>query len=365
MSTLATQRVHNFSAGPAVLPLPVLEEVQKELLCLPGAGASVLEISHRSKQFEAIIQGAEQNIRKLLGLDDDWAVLFLQGGASTQFSMVAMNFLEGRKAGYVRCGAWSKKAIKEAKKHGQVEVVWDGEGDGFTRMPATSELKVEPGLAYLHTTSNETIEGIQYSVDPEVSVPLVCDASSDFLHRPITMKPYGLIYAGAQKNVGPAGCTLVLLRKSFLKTQVDKTLPTMLDYTVHVEKESMFNTPPAFSIYVIEKVTRWLLDLGGLEAIHEKNRKKAELLYQTIDGSQGFYRGHAAEESRSLMNVTFRLPREELEKQFVVEAEAKGLSGLKGHRSVGGLRASIYNAFELEGVEALVSFMQDFQRRNA
>ncbi|MCA9793208.1 MAG: 3-phosphoserine/phosphohydroxythreonine transaminase [Candidatus Eremiobacteraeota bacterium] len=366
MSTTATQRVHNFSAGPAVLPLSVLEKAQKDLLCLPGAGASILEISHRSKQFDAIIKSAENNLRKLLGLDDDWAVLFLQGGASLQFSMLAMNFLEGRKAGYVRCGAWAKKAISEAKKHGQVEIVWDGQQGAFKTMPSQSELKVDQDLAYLHITSNETIEGVQFHYDPDTGkVPLVCDASSDFLHRPLDVSKYAMIYAGAQKNVGPAGCTLVLVRKSFLATQVDKTFPTMLNYKVMADKESLYNTPPAFSIYVIDLVTQWLLnDIGGLDAIHQRNQKKADMLYTAIDNSGGFYRGHAAPEWRSLMNVTFRLPSEELEAKFVKEAEAQGLSGLKGHRDVGGLRASIYNAFEPAGVQALVDFMADFQRRN-
>ena len=336
-------------------------------MCLPGAGASVLEISHRSKNFDAIIEAARQNIRDLLDLPEDYHVLFLQGGASTQFSMIPMNFLgSDSQAHYVRSGAWAVKAIKEAKKVGKVNVIWDGESSKFDRMPEPEAFNGLPEGSYLHVTSNETIEGVEFPYDPQAgSLPLVCDASSDFLHRKLDMKNYSLIYAGAQKNVGPAGATIVLIKDEFLKKQVGQNLPTMLDYKIMAAKESMYNTPPAFSIYVIEKVTRWLKEeIGGLDAIYERNRKKAQVLYDAIDASGGFYSGHAHKPHRSLMNVTFRLPSEELEQKFVKEATAADLSGLKGHRAVGGLRASISNAFPPEGVDALVAFMKEFQSKN-
>ncbi len=361
----STKRIFNFSAGPAVLPEPVLQEVAQEMMCLPGAGASILEISHRSKNFEAIIEGARQNFRDLLGLPERYKVLFLQGGASTQFSMIPMNFLPSDgTAHYVRSGAWAKKAIKEAKRVGGVNVAWDGETEKFATLPGQDVFDGITDGAYCHFTSNETIEGIEFQYCPKTKVPLICDASSDFLHRPLQAENYALIYAGAQKNVGPAGATIVIADGDFLAQQVGKNLPTMLDYGQMAGAESMYNTPPAFSIYVIEKVTRWLKELGGLSAIHELNKKKASVLYQAIDGSGGFYRGHAAPDVRSLMNVTFRLPSEELEKLFVKEAEKAELDGLKGHRDVGGLRASIYNAFPAEGVDALVAFMNEFQKQH-
>lgn len=335
------------------------------MICLPGAGSSVLEMSHRSKRFGEIIESARQNIRDLLSLPERYHVLFLQGGASTQFSMIPMNFLpSGATAHYLSCGAWATKAIKEAKKVGSVSTFWDGKERGFSDLPEQSDFDQLKSGAYCHVTSNETIGGVQFSYDPKTSIPLVCDASSDFLHRRLDVENYSLIYAGAQKNVGPAGATIVILDQQFLDTQVEGTLPTMLDYAVQADKESMFNTPPAFSIYVIEKVTRWLKEeIGGLDAIYERNREKAQVLYQAIDESGGFYKGHAVPECRSLMNVTFRLPSEELEGMFAQEAGEAELSGLKGHRSVGGIRASIYNAFPPEGVDALVAFMKDFQQR--
>ncbi len=368
MSTAQAQskkRVYNFSAGPAVLPVPVLQEISEEMMCLPGAGASVLELSHRGKPYGAIIEAARQNIRDLLGLPDRYHVLFLQGGASTQFSMLPMNFLEpGSRAHYLGSGAWASKAIKEARRVGEVDLFWDGKERGYSDLPEQTAFEALSGGAYCHVTSNETIGGVQFPYDPKTSMPLVCDASSDFLHRRLDVENFALIYAGAQKNVGPAGATIVILDQNFLDKKVGKNLPTMLDYSIHVDKESMYNTPPAFSIYVIEKVTRWLKEeVGGLDAIYERNREKAGVLYQAIDESGGFYKGHAAPRYRSLMNVTFRLPSEELESMFAKEAEAAELSGLKGHRSVGGLRASIYNAFPPEGVDALVAFMKDFQQR--
>jgi phosphoserine aminotransferase len=363
-----TERVFNFSPGPATLPLPVLQEVQQNLLALPGVGASVLEISHRSKTFEEMIAQAEANIRALLSLPEEYHVLFLQGGASLQFSQVPMSFLRGtgRSADYIVTGSWAKRALAEAQREGAVRIVWDGKADNYSRVPKHGEYEIDPSAAYVHFTSNETIQGIQFPAEPEVGdVPLVCDASSDFLSRPIDVKRYGLIYAGAQKNVGPAGVTIVIIRQDMLE-QVPDDLPTMLNYTVHVEHRSLYNTPPVFAVYVVMLVTRWLLEnIGGLEQMHAINRQKAQLLYEAIDRSEGFYRGHAQPDSRSLMNVTWRLPSEELEAQFVKEAKEAGLHELKGHRSVGGIRASMYNAMPIEGVRTLVEFMEHFRQKHA
>lgn len=368
MSTAtATERVFNFSAGPATLPLKVLQEAQEHLLCLPGVGASILEISHRSAPFDAIIQGAEADMRSLLGIPEDYAILFLQGGATTQFSMIPMNFLNSSgSADYVLQGAWSKKAISEAKKCGPVNVCWDGSSEKFTRVPRPGEFQPSAGAAYCHITSNETIEGIEFHHDPDCgSVPLVCDASSDFMHRPMDVKKYGLIYAGAQKNVGPAGATVVILRKDMLDRQVGTSLPTMLDFKKMVAGASMHNTPPVFTIYILSLVMKWLKnDIGGLDKMLQLNQQKAGLLYDFIDGSGGYYRPHAQKDSRSLMNVTWRMANEDLEKKFIKEAQAAKLDGLKGHRDVGGLRASIYNAFPIEGVQALVDFMKEFMQKN-
>ena len=363
-----TERVFNFSPGPATLPLPVLQEVQQNLLALPGVGASVLEISHRSKTFEEIIAQAEANIRALLNLPEEYYVLFLQGGASLQFSQVPMSFLRGtgRSADYIVTGSWAKRALAEAQREGAVRIVWDGKADNYSRVPKHGEYEIDPSAAYVHFTSNETIQGVQFPAEPEVGdVPLVCDASSDFLSRPIDVKRYGLIYAGAQKNVGPAGVTIVIIRQDMLE-QVPDDLPTMLNYTVHVEHRSLYNTPAVFAVYVVMLVTRWLLEnIGGLEQMHAINQQKAQLLYEAIDRSEGFYRGHAQPDSRSLMNATWRLPSEELEVQFVKEAKEAGLHELKGHRSVGGIRASMYNAMPIEGVRTLVEFMEHFRQKHA
>ena len=358
-----TERIYNFSAGPAVLPLAVLEEAQRDLVSLPGVGMSVLEISHRSKAFDEIIQGCEANIRKLAGIPDNYHVLFLQGGASMQFSMVPMNLMPaGGKADYVITGSWSKKAVKEAQKIGQTAAVAAStESENFTRVPKQEELKLDPQAAYVHITTNETIHGVEWKYDPDTGgVPLVADASSDLFGRPINVGKYALIYSGAQKNLAPAGVTLVFIRDDVL-ARSPQSLPTMLDYNTHVKDKSLYNTPPVFSIYVMRLVMKWLLENGGLEAAERRNQEKAKLIYDAIDSS-GFYRGHAEPGDRSLMNVTFRLPSEDLEKQFVSEATKAGLDGLKGHRSVGGIRASIYNAFPKEGVEALASFMKEFER---
>jgi phosphoserine aminotransferase len=360
-----TSRIFNFGAGPGVLPEPVLEEAQRDLVALPGVGMSVTEISHRSKTFEEIIGGCEADIRKLAKVSSDYQILFLQGGASLQFSMVPMNLLPaGGKADYIVTGSWGKKAVKEAQKVGTVQIASTTESDNFTRVPAQSELKLDPAAAYVHFTSNETIQGVEWKKEPETgSVPLVCDASSDIFSRPIDVGKYGLIYAGAQKNLGPSGVTLVILRNDLLE-RVPKNLPTMLDYKVQVENKSLYNTPPVFGVYIMRLVMKWLLGQGGLEGMARTNADKAKLLYDSIDSSGGYYRPHAKPADRSNMNVTFRLPSEELEKKFVAEANAGKLDGLKGHRSVGGIRASIYNAFPKAGVDALVSFMKEFQQKN-
>jgi phosphoserine aminotransferase len=361
---MMTERIFNFSAGPAVLPLSVLEEAQAELVALPGVGMSVLEISHRSKAFDEIIGKAESGLRELLGVPENYHVLFLQGGASLQFSMIPMNLLPaGGSSDYVLTGSWGKKALKEAKKVGTASVAATMADGGFTRVPGQDELKLDPNAAYVHITTNETIEGVEWKREPEVgNVPLIADASSDIMSHPIPVEKYALIYAGAQKNMGPSGVTLVIIRDDLL-SGIPENLPTMLDYRTHTENKSLYNTPNTFGIYIIMLVTKWLKEIGGLEGMQRRNEEKAGILYDAIDATD-FYRGHADPDSRSLMNITFRLPSEELEKRFAQEATAQGLDGLKGHRSVGGIRASIYNAFPREGVEALVSFMQEFERKN-
>jgi phosphoserine aminotransferase len=360
-------RVHNFAAGPAVLPLPVLEEMQRDLVALPGVGMSILEISHRSKTFEAILERAEADIRALGNVPPSYRVLFLQGGASTQFSMVPMNLITaGSTADYVDTGSWAEKAIKEAKKVGAVNIAATTKNDGYSRIPAQSELKLTPGAAYVHITSNNTIEGTEWKALPDVgNAPLVNDTSSDMFSRPIDVSRHALIYAGAQKNMGPAGVTVVIVRDDMLPRSLEKksSLPTMLNYAVHAENKSLYNTPPAFAVYALGLVMKWLIAQGGLAAIGKVNERKASKVYAEIDRT-GFYRGTAHKDCRSLMNVTFRLATEELESAFVKDATAAGLDGLKGHRSVGGMRASIYNAFPEDGVDVLVAFMRDFERRN-
>ena len=359
-----TERIYNFSAGPAVLPLPVLEEAQRDMLALPGVGMSVMEISHRSKTFDEIIGGAEQGLRELMGIPDNYKVLFLQGGASLQFSMIPMNLLpEGATADYIITGSWGKKALKEAKRAGAINVAANTEDSRYSRTPEQHELKLSANAAYVHLTSNETIEGVEWKDLPDVGqVPLISDASSNILSRVEPVERYALIYAGAQKNMGPSGLTVVIIREDLL-ARANSGLHTMLDYRTHVENDSLYNTPNTWGIYILNLVCKWLKGKGGLAGMQRDNEAKAKLLYDAIDAGD-FYRGHAAPESRSLMNVTFRLPSEDLEKQFVREATAAGLDGLKGHRSVGGLRASIYNAFPLEGVQALVEFMKEFERKN-
>jgi len=361
--TTAT-RVLNFSSGPAVLPEPVLEKVQRELVSLPGVGMSVMEISHRSSTFEHIIQKAEADIRTLAGVPTNYKVLFLQGGASLQFSMVPLNLLtEGRTADYINTGSWAEKAAKEAKRVGAVNVTGSTQSDNFNRIPRADECHLTPGAAYVHMTSNNTIEGTQWKALPAVGdAPLVSDASSDIFSAPIDVSKFGLIYAGAQKNLGPSGVVLVIIREDLL-ARSSKSLHTMLNYAVHAENGSLYNTPPAFGIYVLGLVIEWLQGQGGLAGIRAVNERKAGKLYAELDRT-GFWKPTAQHDSRSLMNVTFRLATEDLEKKFVKEATAAGFDGLKGHRSVGGMRASIYNAFPERGVEMLVDFMREFERAN-
>jgi phosphoserine aminotransferase len=357
-------RIFNFSAGPAVLPLPVLEQAQRDLVALPGVGMSVMEISHRSKTFEDILNTAIADLRELTGMPANYQVLLLQGGASLQFSMVPMNLLgAGQTADYIDTGTWADKAIKEAKKVGTVNVTGSTKGDNYNRIPDASEITLTPGAAYVHFTTNNTIEGTEWKALPDAGdAPLVTDASSDMLSGPIDVSRFGLIYAGAQKNLGPSGVTLVIVRDDLLARSA-ASLPTMLNYKVLADNNSLYNTPPTFGIYIFGLTMKWLKSLGGLTAIASANQRKAAKLYAEVDRT-GFYRGTAKKESRSLMNVTFRLPSEELEKAFDKQATAAGLDGLKGHRSVGGMRASIYNAFPEEGIDALVEFMREFERKN-
>ena len=359
-----TDRILNFSSGPAVLPLPVLERVQRDLVALPGVGMSVMEISHRSSTFEAIIGKAEADIRMLASIPDNYRLLFLQGGASLQFSMLPMNLLTtGTTADYVMTGTWADKAAKEARRVGTVHETGSTAADNFSRIPTDDECEFTPGAAYVHMTSNNTIEGTQWHRLPASGeAPLVSDASSDIFSRPIDVSKYGVLYGGAQKNLGPSGVTVVIIREDLL-ARSSSSLHTMLNYAVQAENGSLYNTPPAFGVYVLGLVVEWLIELGGLPAIAEINERKAAKLYAELDGT-GFWRPTADKASRSRMNVTFRLASEDLEKAFVKESTAAGFDGLKGHRSVGGMRASIYNAFPESGIDRLVEFMRDFELRN-
>jgi len=358
-----TKRVYNFGSGPAALPLPVLDEIQRDLVSHPELGASVLEISHRSKWFEGVLAAAEYNLRTLLRIPSEYSVLFLQGGASLQFAMVPMNLLPrgGPGADYVVSGAWGEKALAETQKLGRARTAWSGKASGYVRTPSAHEPDYAPDAAYVHYTSNETIQGVEFFELPSTGdVPLVCDASSDFLSRPMDIERHALIYAGAQKNAGPAGVTLVIVRGDMLE-RVPEGLPSMLDYRLLAREHSHYNTPPVFAVYVVGLVTRWLLEtVGGLEKMEEFNCRKAQIVYEALDAAPGFYRGHAEPASRSRMNVTFRLPDEETGKAFLADAKSRGMIELKGHRSVGGMRASLYNALPLEAAEALAGFMREF-----
>jgi phosphoserine aminotransferase len=362
--TTEIKRALNFNAGPAGLPLEVMQQAQAELLDYKGTGMSVIEMSHRSKEFEAMINEAQVDMRELLGIPANYKVLFMQGGASLQFSMIPMNLrAAGASADYIVTGAWSKKAVDEAQKLGATRVAASAKATNFDRLP--EKLDLDPNAAYLYFCANETIHGVEFVNEPvpRAGVTLVCDASSDFMSRPVDVSKYAYLYAGAQKNVGPAGVVVGILREDMLE-RVPANLPVMLDYKVIAADNSLYNTPPCFSIYMVGLVMKWIKKLGGLNAIAARNQKKAGLLYQAIDASGGFCRGHAQSADRSNMNVTFRLPSEELEDAFAKESKKLNMIGLKGHRSVGGLRASIYNAVEVEAVEELVKFMQEFQRKN-
>ncbi len=353
---------YNFYAGPAILPQEVMKKAQAELLDLNGIGLSIMEISHRSKDFEAVITTAEAKIRSLLGVPENYTVMFLQGGASLQFGMIPMNLLKGKKADYVHTGEWAKKAIKEAKLFGTVNVAATSEDKNFNYIPET--FNFSPDAQYVHITSNETIGGIQWTKYPDTgNIPLVIDMSSDIFSRRIDFKNIGVIYAGAQKNIGPAGVTLVIMRNDLVEACADG-LTTMLSYKTHAKEKSLYNTPPCFAIYIIKLVMDWIEGKGGLAAIEKINEEKAKAIYDAIDNSNGYYKGTANVKDRSRMNVTFRLPSEELEEKFVNEAKKSGFIGLKGHRSVGGCRASIYNAMDLEGVKALTKFMEKFAKEN-
>jgi phosphoserine aminotransferase len=361
---MKAKRIYNFNPGPAALPLSVLEEIQENFFDFQGSGMSITEISHRSREFDDVINEAVDRTRRLLNLDDNFEVLFIQGGASLQFGMIPMNFLsEGKSADYVDTGTWSTKAIKEVQLQGKsVAVVASSEDKNYSYIP--KNIAFNEDAAFVHLTSNNTIKGTQWAEFPDTKgVPIICDMSSDIMSRPLDVNRFGMIYAGAQKNVGPAGVCLVIIRKDLLDWIPD-AVPTMLKYTTFAAKNSLYNTPPCFAIYTVQLVLKWLEEtIGGLEEMAAINQDKAQLLYGYMDGS-GFYRATAEADSRSLMNVTFRLPNEDLEKQFVEQALANGLGGLKGHRSVGGCRASIYNAITLEAVQALVDFMKTFETEN-
>ena len=360
-----TERIFNFSAGPATMPTEVLEKARAEMLSLQGGGMSVMEISHRSQTFEKINHDAQQKIKELLGLPNNYQVLFLQGGATFQFLMIPMNFLQGEKraADYIVTGTWGIKAVAEAQRCGAAETIFSTAESGFKSVPVPSELKFNPDALYVHYTSNETIEGVEFEYDLDAGrIPVICDASSNILSKPIDARKYSLIYAGAQKNLGPSGVTVVIIRDDLL-AKANPNLPLMLSYQSFANHNSMINTPNTWGIYLINLVCDWLKEQGGLAAIQKINETKAKLLYEALDASS-FYQGHADRAARSTMNVTFRLPTEELEKKFCSDAANIGLDGLKGHRSVGGVRASIYNAFPLAGVEKLVEFMREFERTN-
>ena len=357
-------RIYNFSAGPATMPVEVLKQAQEDMISYKGCGMSVMEMSHRSKTYDDIIKNAEADLRTLMNISDDYSVVFLQGGATTQFSMIPLNLMQG-KADYIVTGAWSKKAVTEAKRVGEVNIAGTTAEENFARLPKQEELKLDPEASYVHYTSNNTIFGTQYKTEPEVgNVPLVCDASSDIMYKSIDVNKYGLIYAGAQKNLGPSGCTLIIIRKDLLERSSDD-LHTYLNYKIHAEKDSLYNTPPTYAIYLMGLVFKHMLNLGGLDKIYENNLAKANLLYDYIDSTDGYFKSTVTNvEDRSLMNVTFTTPNEDLDKKLIAAAGEKGFSGLKGHRSVGGLRASIYNAFPKQGVADLVEFMKDFKANN-
>lgn len=358
------ERIYNFSAGPSTLPEEVLAQAAKDIVNFNNKGMGLIEMSHRSKDFIAVVDETEANLRELMKIPANYKVLFLQGGASMQFAMIPMNLLgQGKTATYLNTGVWAKKAIKEAKLFGTVQVAYSSEESTFNHVPKDGDYTVDPASEYLYFVTNNTIYGTQFPAMPKSEKMLIADMSSDILSREFDITPFGIVYAGAQKNMGPAGVTVVIIREDLLD-RAPENLPTMLKYKTHADNGSMFNTPPCFSIYVVGLVLKWLKKIGGVAAMEKINQEKAAILYAAIDGSD-FYRGHAQPGSRSNMNITFNLPTPELEAQFIKEATAKGMDGLKGHRSVGGCRASIYNAFPKAGVEALVGFMKEFEKKNS
>ncbi|WP_139996459.1 3-phosphoserine/phosphohydroxythreonine transaminase [Paenibacillus paridis] len=358
-------RAFNFNAGPAAIPLEVLKQAQEQFVDYQGAGMSIMEMSHRSKLYEAVNNDSQALLRELFGVPDNYDVLLLQGGASTQFALLPLNLLQpGKPGAYVMTGAWADKALKEAKNIGETVIAASTEADKFMRMPTLSEIQVPSNASYVHLTSNETIGGTQFQEFPDTGdVPLIVDMSSDILSRPVDVSKFGVIYAGAQKNLGPSGVTVVIIRKDLVENG-SKTIPSMFRYSTHAKSGSLYNTPPSFSVYMMKLVLEWIKDKGGVAQLEQYNRDKTKLIYDAIDQSNGFYIGCAQPQSRSLMNITFRIQTEELENLFVKESEKEGFVGLKGHRDVGGLRASTYNAVPLESCQALQQFMVDFQKRN-
>ena len=356
-------RVYNFNAGPAALPLEVLTKAQSELLDLSGSGMSVMEMSHRSKEFQSVVDEAESKVRQLMGISDNYKVLFLQGGASLQFAMIPMNLrAQGQVADYVDTGSWASKAIKEAKLGGAANVAWSGKEENYVRMPLQSEMNLSSDAAYVHICSNETIGGIRYSAFPKTDAPLIADMSSEIMSRVIDVDNFGMIYAGAQKNIGPSGLALVIIRNDLIERTPDTT-PIFLRYKTHADDGSLYNTPNTWGIYILKLVMEWMESLGGIAAVQKINEAKAGALYSTIDSSD-FWRSPVNKADRSIMNVVWRRPSEELETAFVSEAKKAGMIGLKGHRSVGGIRASIYNAVPAAAIDALVEFMNDFEKKN-
>jgi len=358
-------RAFNFNAGPAAIPLEVLKLAQEQFVDYQGAGMSIMEMSHRSKMYEEVNNASQALLRELFGIPENYEVLLLQGGASTQFAMLPLNLLQpGKPGAYVMTGAWADKALKEAKLVGETVIAASTESDKFMRVPTLSEIEIPSNASYLHLTSNETIGGTQFQEFPDTGdVPLIADMSSDILSRPIDVSKFGVIYAGAQKNLGPSGVTVVIIRKDLIENS-NKTIPTMFRYSTHAKSGSLYNTPPSFSVYMVKLVLEWIKEKGGVSQLEQYNRDKTKLIYDAIDQSSGFYTGCAQPQSRSLMNITFRIQTEELEALFVKESLKEGFEGLKGHRDVGGLRASTYNAVPLASCQALVQFMADFQKRN-
>lgn len=360
---MTEKRVFNFSAGPSMLPVPVLEKAAKQMLNYENSGMSVMEMSHRSSSYLDIFNKTKDLLKKVMNIPDGYEIVFIQGGATQQFSMVPLNLLKNGKADYIITGSFSKKAATEAKKYGEINIAYDGSDNDFKHIPTQDELKLDPEASYVHLCANNTIYGTEWKYVPETNgVPIIADMSSNILSKPIDVSKYGMIYAGAQKNMGIAGLGVAIIKKDLLQ-KVSATTPVLLDYTLMIENDSMYNTPPAYAIYVLGLVLEWIDEMGGLEVMEKRNIEKAKLLYDYLDSSD-FYKAHSDKDNRSLMNVTFTTPSKELDAKFVKESIEAGMTNLKGHRSVGGIRASIYNAMPLEGVEKLVAFMKEFEAAN-